>query len=116
MPSACVLSAPRPVHDLSGWRRDFLSNRKYRYRPHTQPDVGNCWPCPGFRDKEKAWFKSYLFDRSICIRVECAQLQPQPISSGVLQVSVLGPQLFVIFLRVFPILSLVAALFLPMTL
>ena len=29
----------------SGWRRDFLSNRKYRYRPYTQPDVGNCWPC-----------------------------------------------------------------------
>ena len=29
----------------SGWRRDFLSNRKYRYRPHTQPDVENCWPC-----------------------------------------------------------------------
>ena len=28
----------------SGWRRDFLSNRKYRHRPHTQPDVGNCWP------------------------------------------------------------------------
>ena len=28
----------------SGWRRDFLSSRKYRYRPHTQPDVGNCWP------------------------------------------------------------------------
>ena len=28
----------------SGWRRDFLSNRKYRYRPYTQPDVGNCWP------------------------------------------------------------------------
>ena len=23
----------------------FRSNRKYRYRPHTQPDVGNCWPC-----------------------------------------------------------------------
>ena len=21
-----------------------VSNRKYRYRPHTQPDVGNCWP------------------------------------------------------------------------
>ena len=39
----------------SGWRRDvdFLSNRKYRYRPYTQPDVGNCWPwghslCCGF--------------------------------------------------------------------
>ena len=29
----------------SGWHRDFLSNRKYRYRPYTQPDVGNCWPC-----------------------------------------------------------------------
>ena len=23
----------------------FRSNRKYRYRPHTQSDVGNCWPC-----------------------------------------------------------------------
>ena len=22
----------------------FRSNRKYRYRPHTQSDVGNCWP------------------------------------------------------------------------
>ena len=29
----------------SGLRRDFLSNRKYRYRPYTQADVGNCWPC-----------------------------------------------------------------------
>ena len=31
----------------SGWRRDFLSNRKYRFRPYTQPDVWNCWPCFG---------------------------------------------------------------------
>ena len=23
----------------------FHSNGKYRYRPHTQSDVGNCWPC-----------------------------------------------------------------------
>ena len=29
----------------SGWRRDFLSNRKYQYRPCTQPDVWNCLPC-----------------------------------------------------------------------
>ena len=25
--------------------REFLSNRKCPYRPYTQPDVGNCWPC-----------------------------------------------------------------------
>ena len=30
--------------DLAG-AATFLSNRKYRYRPYTQPDVGNCWPC-----------------------------------------------------------------------
>ena len=23
----------------------FLNNRKYRYRPLTQPDVAGCWPC-----------------------------------------------------------------------
>ena len=43
--STCLCSgAPRPVGDLAG-AATFLSNRKYRYRPYTQPDVGNCWPC-----------------------------------------------------------------------
>ena len=45
--STCLYSgAPRPVGDLAG-AATFLSNRKYRYRPYTQPDVGNCWPCEG---------------------------------------------------------------------
>ena len=39
-----VPGAPRPVGDLAG-AATFLSNRKYRYRPYTQLDVGNCWPC-----------------------------------------------------------------------
>ena len=49
---ACVraVRGPRPVRS-SSQRRDFLSNRKYRYRPHTQADVTDCWPCayPGLR-------------------------------------------------------------------
>ena len=45
--STCLCSgAPRPVGDLAG-AATFLSNRKYRYRPYTQPDVGNCWPWIG---------------------------------------------------------------------
>ena len=27
-----------------GWRRGFLSDRKYWYHPRTQADVANCWP------------------------------------------------------------------------
>ena len=42
--STCLCSgAPRPVGSLAG-AATFLSNRKYRYRPYTQPDVGYCWP------------------------------------------------------------------------
>ena len=42
--STCLCSgAPRPVGDLAG-AATFLSNRKYRYRPYTEPDVGYCWP------------------------------------------------------------------------
>ena len=76
------------------------------------PSLLNKLDSLGIRDKEKAWFKSYLFDRSICTRVECAQSQPQPISSGVPQGSVLGPLLFVIFLRDLPdVISSRSALF-----
>ena len=39
----CGSGAPRPVGHLAG-AATFLNNRKYRYRPYTQPDVGNCWP------------------------------------------------------------------------
>ena len=47
--STCLCSgAPRPVGDLAG-AATFLSNRKYRYRPYTQPDVGNCWPWFSFK-------------------------------------------------------------------
>ena len=31
--------ALRPVRNSASWHRDFLSNIKYQYRPHTQPDV-----------------------------------------------------------------------------
>ena len=51
-PSPCLCSGgPRPVR--SGWQRhDFLNNRKYRYRPHTQADVGDCSPCrPSTHDR-----------------------------------------------------------------
>ena len=37
-------SSARPDRDR-GQRCDFLSNSKYRYRPLTQPDVADCWPC-----------------------------------------------------------------------
>ena len=44
-PCSCLCSgAPRPVSDPGAGAATFFSNRKYRYRPHTQPDVGNCWP------------------------------------------------------------------------
>ena len=44
-PCSCLCSgAPRPVCDPGAGAATFFSNRKYRYRPHTQPDVGNCWP------------------------------------------------------------------------
>ena len=76
------------------------------------PSLLNKLDSLGIRDKEKAWFKSYLFDRSICTRVECAQSQPQPIYSGVPQGSVLGPLLFVIVLRDLPdVISSRSALF-----
>ena len=44
--------------DLAG-AATFLSNRKYRYRPNTQPDVGNCWPCwcLGAVLRAWAWFR-----------------------------------------------------------
>ena len=48
--------SPQFVADRSSARPDrdrvqrcsaatFLSNSKYRYRPLTQPDVADCWPC-----------------------------------------------------------------------
>ena len=44
-PCSCLYVFGRSAASArSGWGRDFLSNRKYRYHPHTQPDVGNCWP------------------------------------------------------------------------
>ena len=38
----------------------FRSNRKYRYRPHTQSDVGNCWPCQQAESKlhHPSWLRS----------------------------------------------------------
>ena len=40
-------SSARPDRDHSQRcsAATFLSNSKYRYRPLTQPDVADCWPC-----------------------------------------------------------------------
>ena len=38
-------SSARPDRDRGQHHRDFLSNSRYRYRPLTQPDVTDCWPC-----------------------------------------------------------------------
>ena len=50
--SACfrALRDSRPTQ--SSWqRRDFFSNRRGQYRPHTQPNVADCWPWWAMRQK-----------------------------------------------------------------
>ena len=38
----------------------FRSNRKYRYRRHTQLDVGNCWPCSDLPGIAHSTFASFI--------------------------------------------------------
>ena len=49
------------------------------------------------------WFSSYLSTRQICTCVDGARSGLLPISSGVLQGSVLGPILYVIYFRDLPV-------------
>ena len=56
----------------------------------------------GVKSTELASFKSYLTGRSICTAVEGVHSAAKYISSGVLQGSVLGPLLFIIFYRDLP--------------
>ena len=46
---ACACSCVRALYSSASARSGagaatFRSNRRYRYRPHTQSDVRNCWP------------------------------------------------------------------------
>ena len=50
----------------------------------------------GVLDKELAWFKDYLHDRTQVLDFQGVSSDPEPISIGVLQGSILGPSLFIL--------------------
>ena len=70
--------SPQVVVDRSSARPDrdrgqrcsaatFLTNSKYRYRPLTQPDVANCWPCVHARQITPAGVRlSNFFGQGSC--------------------------------------------------
>ena len=68
--------APRPVGDLAG-AATFLSNRKYRYRPYTQKDVGNCWPWRQRNWRKISTFTYWLGQRAISKNCEQGQVLEQ---------------------------------------
>ena len=63
----------------------FRSNRKYRYRPHTQSDVGNCWPCRktalGSNDLSTLPLKTEVEIFRGCARPSCpSRITPLPLN------------------------------------
>ena len=56
----------------------------------------------GFTGKIFNWFRSYLQDRRQQTTIHGATSSPSPVTSGVLQGSILGPQLFLLYENVLP--------------
>ena len=54
-------------------------------------------------DKELAWFKDYLHHRTQVLDFQGVSSDPEPISIGVLQGSILGPLLFILHVNDLPI-------------
>ena len=53
----------------------------------------------GIRDPLLGWLKSFLNNRSQIVKLESANSNPSPITSGVVQGSVLGPLLFTLYVN-----------------
>ena len=56
----------------------------------------------GFYDKELLWMKSYLMNRSQCVRVNGSCSEFENVSIGIPQGSILGPFLFLLFINDLP--------------
>ena len=56
----------------------------------------------GVLDKELAWFKDYLHDRTQVLDFQGVSSDPEPISTGVPQGSILGPLLFILHVNDLP--------------
>ncbi len=56
----------------------------------------------GVTDVPHAWFKSYLSDRSQVVDINGTYSNPQNVDMSVIQGSLLGPTLFLIYINDFP--------------